>query len=74
MKNHLQKAITEDFDHEGTFNNINKSIQLAKELKVYDVVNASGRNMGIIAEIIARLQVSDQLEIMEVEPLERIEA
>ena len=73
-KNRFQKAMLDGYTDEGTFNNINESIRLAKELKVYDVVNASGKSMGILAEIVARLKVSEELEIMEIEPIERIEA
>ena len=77
MKNQFQKAMNNDFKDEGTFNNINESIRLAKELKVYDTINPTGKQISLMSEIISRLKVSDELEIMEIqdiEPIGRVEA
>lgn len=72
-KTRLQKAIGREFKEEHTFNNINESIKLAKEISVYEVINPTGKNMAILAEIISRLKDSDELEIMEIIS-ERVEA
>ena len=66
-KTRLQRAIAREFENEQTFTNINQSIKLAKEIKVYDIVNPTSKVMGIIAEIISRLKDSDELEVIEIE-------
>ena len=63
-----------DYQYEGSYNNINESIRIAKQMRVYDVINATGKHIAMIAEIISRLKVSDELELMEIELQERAEA
>ena len=73
-KNRFNKAMNREFNDEGTFNNINESIRLAKELKVNDVVDPTGKKMAIVAEIISRLKECDELEILEDHPIKIIGA
>tara|TARA_B100000519_G_C14191904_1_gene413535 strand:- start:664 stop:897 length:234 start_codon:yes stop_codon:yes gene_type:complete len=62
MKRRLDKALGNDFSSESSINNINSAITLAKSMKVYDVVDPSGKIMGEIAEIVSRLQNAEELE------------
>jgi hypothetical protein len=73
MKNNFEKAMDNYYQIDSTFKNINKSIKLAKKIKVYDIINSSSREISILAEIVSRLQNSDELEIL-AEQRGRIEA
>jgi hypothetical protein len=55
MKRRLDKALGNDFSKESSIDNINSAITLAKSMKVYDVVDPSGKIMGEIAEIVNRI-------------------
>tara|TARA_R100000234_G_scaffold72970_1_gene44988 strand:- start:338 stop:571 length:234 start_codon:yes stop_codon:yes gene_type:complete len=62
MKRRLDKALGNDFSKESSIDNINSAITIAKSMKVYDVVNPSGKIMGEVAEIVSRLQNAEKLE------------
>ena len=62
MKRRLDKALGNDFSKESSINNINSAITIAKSMKVYDVVDPSGKVMGEIAEMVNRLQNAEELE------------
>ena len=64
-KTRLEKAMSNDFAQENSFNNIDNAIELAKELKIYDVVDPNGKTIHKIAEIINRLQ-NAEFEILDV--------
>ena len=65
MKTRLQKALDNDYAEDSIYDNINKSIELAHGLKVYDVIDPTGRTLHTLAEIVGRLQNADTLEIMD---------
>ena len=62
MKRRLDKALGNDFSKESSIDNINSAITIAKSMKVYDVVDPSGKIMGEIAEMVSRLQNAEELE------------
>ena len=64
-KTRLEKAMSNDFAQENSFNNLDNDIELAKELKIYDVVDPNGKTIHKIAEIINRLQ-NAEFEILDV--------
>jgi uncharacterized protein YjgD (DUF1641 family) len=64
-KTRLEKAMSNDFAQENSFDNIDNAIELAKELKIYDVVDPNGKTIHKIAEIINRLQ-NAEFEILDV--------
>jgi len=68
------KAIADGFANESTFENINESIKLAKSLEIIDVVDPTSKVVGVMAEIVSRLKRSEELEIMEVNKLDMVEA
>ena len=67
MKRRLDKALGNDFSKESSIDNINSAITIAKSMKVYDVVDPSGKIMGEIAEMVSRLQNADSLEVIDIE-------
>tara|TARA_R110002020_G_scaffold116514_3_gene266984 strand:- start:2001 stop:2228 length:228 start_codon:yes stop_codon:yes gene_type:complete len=64
-KTRLEKAMSNDFAQENPFDNIDNAIELAKELKIYDVVDPNGKTIHKIAEIINRLQ-NAEIEVLDV--------
>ena len=64
-KTRLQKALDNDYSEDTIYDNINKSIELAHGIDVYDVIDPTGRTLHTLAEIVGRLQNADTLEIMD---------
>ena len=56
MKTRLQKAMNNEYATKLSFTNIDRSIELAKEIKIYDLIDADGNTINKVAEIINRLQ------------------
>ena len=70
----FMKALGDGFANESTFENINESIKLAQSLEIIDVVDPTSKVVGVMAEIVSRLKRSEELEIMEVNKLDMVEA
>tara|TARA_R110000782_G_scaffold70776_3_gene142147 strand:- start:1627 stop:1842 length:216 start_codon:yes stop_codon:yes gene_type:complete len=64
MKTKFQKAMHDEIEINNDFEAINMAIQQAKEIKIVDLVNMTGKTMGEVAEVIALLKNCDQLEII----------
>ena len=64
-KTRLERAMSNDFAKENPFDNIDQAIELAKQLKVYDVIDPNGKTINKIAEIINRLQ-NAEFEVLDV--------
>tara|TARA_Y100001973_G_C5136626_1_gene300673 strand:+ start:140 stop:358 length:219 start_codon:yes stop_codon:yes gene_type:complete len=64
MKTGLSKAINNEFKDESPFDNIDTAIALAKKLKIIDLIDANGRTVATLAEIINRLQ-NAEFEILD---------
>ena len=65
MKTRLEKALNNEYANELSFENIDRSIQLAKEIKIYDLIDANGKTINKIAEIINRLQ-NAEFELLDI--------
>ncbi len=64
-KTRLQKALDNDYSEDTIYDNINKSIELAHGIDVYDIIDPTGKTLHTLAEIVGRLQNADTLEIMD---------
>ena len=64
MKTKFQKAMHNEIEINNDFEAINRAIQQAKEIKIVDLVNMTGKTMGEVAEVIALLKNCNQLEII----------
>ena len=62
MKRRLDKALGNDFSKESSIDNINSAITIAKSMKVYDVVDPSGKIMGEIAEMVNKRRPTNCIE------------
>ena len=67
MKTRLTKAMNNAFNKDSSIENINKSIELAKNIKIVDIIDASSKTRHDLAEIVTRLQNADALEILDFE-------
>ena len=67
MKTRLTKAMNNAFNKDSSIENINKSIELAKNIKIVDIIDASSKTRHDLAEIVTRLQNADVLEILDFE-------
>jgi hypothetical protein len=65
MKTRLEKAMNNDYADEQPFKNVDESIRIAKEIKIYDLINADGKTINKVAEIINRLQ-NAEFEILDI--------
>ena len=64
MKTKFQKAMHDEIEINNDFEAINRAIQQAKEIKIVDLVDMTGKTMGEVAEVIALLKNCNQLEII----------
>jgi hypothetical protein len=65
MKTRLEKALNNEYANDLSFENIDKSIQLAKDIKIYDLIDANGKTINKVAEIINRLQ-NAEFELLDI--------
>ena len=65
MKTRLEKALNNEYANELSFENIDRSIQLAKEIKIYDLIDANGKTINKVAQIINRLQ-NAEFELLDI--------
>ena len=65
MKTKTNKALDNEWEDETSYDNINKAIKLAKNIKVIDMMNPTSTIVHDLVEIVSRLQNSDELEIVD---------
>ena len=67
MKTRLTKAMNNAFNKDSSIENINKSIELANNMQIIDILEPTSKTIGEVAEIISRLQNADSLETVDIE-------
>ena len=55
MKTKTNKALDNEWEDETSYDNINKAIKLAKNIKVIDMMNPTSTIMHDLVEIVSRL-------------------
>jgi aspartate aminotransferase-like enzyme len=65
VKTKTNKALDNEWKDETSYDNINKAIKLAKNIKVIDIMNPTSTIVHDLVEIVSRLQNSDELEIVD---------
>ena len=56
MKTRFHKAINDELKNESPSDNVNAAIKLSKEIKILDLIDANGKTICKVAEILNRLQ------------------
>lgn len=59
-----------DFNTENVFENLNRCLQLAKKVKISDLINPTSKQIGEVAELLYRLQHCPHFEILNNEGFE----
>jgi hypothetical protein len=59
------KAVNGEIDVDNVFENLNNCFQLAKDLKITDLIDPSSKQLGEVAELVYRLQNCPELEIID---------
>jgi len=67
MKNQFQQALSREIIIGDPAHNITRCKELAEELKITDVVDPSGRQIGMLAELLYRVKEIPELEIIDIE-------
>ena len=67
MKTRLDRAMKNEFSNDSSMENINKSIEIAKNMKILDIIDADTKTRYELAEIVNRLQNAETLEILDFE-------
>jgi|TARA_R100001530_G_scaffold101236_2_gene70366 hypothetical protein len=61
----LQKARTGGFDTENLITNLNRCKEIANTLSLYNLVDNTSREIGLIAELIYRIQNMPSIEYID---------
>lgn len=63
----MMKAIDGDINVESTFENLNKCFNLARNIKLTDIIDPNSKQIGELAELVYRLQNCPDFEIINIE-------
>jgi len=64
MKTRLDKALVNGWSTENSIDNINRAIELSKDIPILDIIDPSSKIRHDLAEIVSRLKNADTLEMM----------
>ena len=64
MKTRFDKALKDEWSDENSIDNINKAIELSKDIPIIDIIDPSSKIRHDLAEIVSRLKNADMLEMM----------
>tara|TARA_R100001230_G_C5674107_1_gene179410 strand:+ start:1233 stop:1460 length:228 start_codon:yes stop_codon:yes gene_type:complete len=64
MKTRFDKALKDEWSDENSIDNINKAIELSKDIPIIDIIDPSSKIRHDLAEIVSRLKNADTLEMM----------
>ena len=64
MKTRLDTALVNGWSTENSIDNINRAIELSKDIPILDIIDPSSKIRHDLAEIVSRLKNADTLEIM----------
>ena len=61
----MMKALNDEFEVVSSFKSLNKCIELAKDMKLTELINPSSKITGDLAELIYRLQNLEEFEVLD---------
>ena len=67
MKTRLDKAMNNEWSDDSNYDNINKSIELAKNINIIDIIDPTSKIRHDLAEIVSRLKNAENLEIIDIQ-------
>mgnify|MGYP003627647952 CR=1 FL=1 len=63
----LEKAIYGDYEIKDIFTNLERCREISSELKILDIIEPSGKNVGLLAELVYRINNMPELELIEID-------
>ena len=63
----FEKALMGDYEVEDIHSNLKRCREISGQLNVLDIIDPSSRNIGLIAELVFRVNNMPELELIEVE-------
>ena len=60
----LEKAIYGDYEIKDIHTNLERCREISGELKILDIIDPTGRNVGLIAELIYRINNMPELQVI----------
>jgi len=66
----MEKILGGKIEVDSTFDNLNKCFEIARNLKITDIIKPSNEQIGEIAELLYRLQQCPDFEILDYEGFE----
>ena len=65
-----QRARMNDFQIDNVYDNLERCREISNELKITDIINPNSRQMGLLSELLYRIQNMPELEILDLNLLE----
>tara|TARA_R110000744_G_scaffold177957_2_gene296956 strand:+ start:161 stop:397 length:237 start_codon:yes stop_codon:yes gene_type:complete len=63
----LEKAIYGDYEIKDIFTNLKRCREISSELKILDIIEPSGKNVGLLAELVYRINNMPELGLIEID-------
>tara|TARA_R110002096_G_scaffold426256_1_gene635793 strand:- start:1085 stop:1303 length:219 start_codon:yes stop_codon:yes gene_type:complete len=63
----FEKAIMGDYEVEDIHSNLRRCREISGQLNVLDIIDPTSRNVGLIAELVFRVNNMPELELIELE-------
>tara|TARA_R100000329_G_C7536790_1_gene189437 strand:+ start:125 stop:361 length:237 start_codon:yes stop_codon:yes gene_type:complete len=60
-----EKALSDDFQIDNIVDNLNRCREITNELRLVDVIDPSSRQIGLLCELLYRIQNMPDLEILD---------
>jgi hypothetical protein len=68
-----QRARMNDFQIDNVYDNLERCREISNELKITDIINPNSRQMGLLSELLYRIQNMPELEILDLNLLDNQE-
>ncbi len=65
-----QRARMNDFQIDSVYDNLERCREISNELKITDIINPNSRQMGLLSELLYRIQNMPELEILDLNLLD----
>ena len=64
-KSKTMRALNDEIELVGTFQSLNKCIELAKKIELIEIINPSSKITGDLSELVYRLKNLDEFEVLD---------
>tara|TARA_R100001443_G_scaffold27192_1_gene40489 strand:- start:3304 stop:3525 length:222 start_codon:yes stop_codon:yes gene_type:complete len=64
-KSKTMRALNDEIELVGTFQSLNKCIELAKKIELIEIINPSSKITGDLSELVYRLKNLEEFEVLD---------